>query len=191
VDFRLPVVGYHQIENLMLVLAVAKELDLDLESVSARLSKLQLPAGRCEVIVDRHLTVLQDAYNSNPGSVRALLRTAKEMSKGRRLILVLGTMLELGDDSAALHSEMAADVMELKPYIVAAMGEFVPAFERFSETLGDRLVVAEDAASLGRLVGERLTGDELVLVKGSRGVHLEDAVPFLLSPKETSCSTTS
>jgi UDP-N-acetylmuramoyl-tripeptide--D-alanyl-D-alanine ligase len=191
VEVRLPVVGYHQIENLLLALAVARELKLDLSEVATALDDVRLPPGRCEVLTYGKRTILQDAYNSNPGSLRALLKTAAAMRKDRPLVVVLGTMLELGGESAALHAEMADCVMESKPHIVAVMGEFVPAFERFSEKLDDRLIIAPDAESLGHSVAKRLSGDELVLVKGSRGVHLEDAMPYLLSTEETQCSTTS
>jgi UDP-N-acetylmuramoyl-tripeptide--D-alanyl-D-alanine ligase len=119
IEVRLPVVGYHQIENLMLVLAVARELDLDLSAVATALEDVRLPPGRCEVLTYDKRTILQDAYNSNPGSLRALLKTAAAMRKERPLIVVLGSMLELGGDSASLHAEMADCVMKSNPHIVA------------------------------------------------------------------------
>lgn len=191
VKVRLPVVGYHQLENLMLVLAVARELDLDLSLVANALQTVSLPPGRCEVIASGQRTILHDAYNSNPGSLRALLNAASSLKRARPLVVLLGTMLELGVDSARLHSEMADCVMAFDPHIVAVIGEFVPAFERYRETLGDRLITAREPESLGRLVAARLVGNELVVVKGSRGVHLENAVPYLHSTEESSCSTTS
>ena len=191
IEIRLPLVGYHQLENLMLVLAVAKELGLDLSSVAVALEDVQLPSGRCEVLTAGTRMVLQDAYNSNPGSLRALLKAALTMRGERRLVVVLGSMLELGETSGALHDDSAQDVMNAEPHLVGVMGEFVPAFRKFAEVLGDRLITADDSESLGRLVSGRLSGGELVLVKGSRGVHLERAIPFLLSTKETPCSTTS
>ena len=191
VEIRLPIVGYHQLDNLMLVLAVTKELGLDLPAVAVALEDVRLPAGRCEVLTAGNTTVLHDAYNSNPGSLRALLTAASAMRGGKRLVVVLGSMLELGEDSAALHAKSARDVMNSEPHIVAAMGEFVPAFDSFADMLGDRLIAAEDSETLGRLVSDRLSGGELVIVKGSHGVHLEHAVPFLLSTEETPCSTTS
>jgi UDP-N-acetylmuramoyl-tripeptide--D-alanyl-D-alanine ligase len=191
VEVRLPVVGYHQLENLTLALAVARELEVDLSAAAAALGEVRLPPGRCEVLTSERRTVLQDAYNSNPGSLRALLKAAAAMRGERQLVVVLGTMLELGADSSRLHAEMADCVIDSDPHIVAAMGEFETAFERYAEMLGDRLITAADPETLGRLVAGRLSGDELVLVKGSRGVHLEHAIPYLLSTEETPCSTTS
>jgi len=184
VEVILPVLGYHQIENFLLVAAVAKELGIDLEEVGKNLSRVRLPDGRCEVIESGDRIILNDSYNANPGSLEALLKTASGLLGDRLLVFVLGTMLELGEKSAELHLKSAADVLKVNPHIVAVMGEFVPAFREFTAELGDRLIEAEDAESLGRLVSARLSGGELIVVKGSHGVRLDRAVPYLLSTEE-------
>jgi UDP-N-acetylmuramoyl-tripeptide--D-alanyl-D-alanine ligase len=165
----------------MLVLAVAVELGLDLPTVAAALETVSLPGGRCELVTHGDLVILQDTYNANPGSLVALLATAEAMRNDRPLVVVLGTMLELGPESAELHARMADAVMAVEPGLVAALGEFATAFERHREILGDRLLIAADADALGRVLSGRLTGNELVLVKGSRGVRMERAVPHLIS----------
>ncbi len=187
---ELPIVGQHQLENLMIAVAVAVELGLELRPIADRLRALTLPSGRCEVIRRGELVILQDAYNANPGSVSALLSTAQSMRSGRPLVVMLGTMLELGSDSVRLHEEVADQVLGMGPQLVAVLGEFVPAFRRRADELGSALITADDAASLGRALGARLSGREFVLVKGSRGVHLERAIPHLLSSDGTPCSTT-
>jgi UDP-N-acetylmuramoyl-tripeptide--D-alanyl-D-alanine ligase len=175
----------------MIVLAVARNLGLDMEAVSESLTNVRLPDGRCEVIESEKLTLLKDSYNSNPGSLRASLEAANAMRRGRRLIVILGTMLELGSDSTRLHAELADCVMDYDPHIVAVMGEFIPAFERYAERLGDCLITAADPETVGPLVAACLSGDELVLIKGSRGVRLERVIPYLHSTEEKPCSTTS
>jgi UDP-N-acetylmuramoyl-tripeptide--D-alanyl-D-alanine ligase len=177
----LPILGRHQLDNVMLVLAVAVELGLDLPTVAAALETVSLPGGRCELVTHGDLVILQDTYNANPGSLVALLATAEAMRNDRPLVVVLGTMLELGPESAELHARMADAVMAVEPGLVAALGEFATAFERHREILGDRLLIAADADALGRVLSGRLTGNELVLVKGSRGVRMERAVPHLIS----------
>jgi UDP-N-acetylmuramoyl-tripeptide--D-alanyl-D-alanine ligase len=104
---------------------------------------------------------------------------------------LLGTMLELGHDSATLHAAMADAVLAAEPDLVAALGEFALAFERHRAKLGDRLLLGEEPDALGRALARRLNGSELVLVKGSRGVRMERAIPHLLKDEEAHCSTTS
>jgi UDP-N-acetylmuramoyl-tripeptide--D-alanyl-D-alanine ligase len=180
VPLRLPLIGRHQVENAMLALSVAVELGIDVAAAAEALTEIELPPGRCQLLGHGDLVVMHDAYNSNPASLGAALETAVALCGGRRLVVVVGTMLELGAQSGALHESMAARVMDVEPALVAAVGAFVPAFERHRAALGDRLLTAADPASLGKLLGPRLKGDEFVLMKASRGVQLERAIPFLM-----------
>jgi len=191
VRVRLPVLGRHQADNAVISLAAAIECGVELADAAAAIERVELPPGRCDLVRSGDRVILKDTYNSNPGSLMASLETAAALREARPLVVVLGTMLELGEESEELHARMADAVMRLDPLVVAVVGEFVPAFERHAGQLSDRLVTAADADSLGRALAERLEGGELVLVKGSRGVHMEDAVPHLLSSEEKPCSTTS
>ncbi len=177
---RLPLVGRHQVENATIALAIAGALDVPMTAAAAALEGTTLPPGRCEVLRRGGLTVLHDAYNANPGSITASLATAQAMSDDRPLVVVLGSMLELGPDGPALHAEMARRVMQAAPALVGVTGLFVEAFAPWADTLGDRLITADDAATLGERLGPRLRGNEFVLLKASRGVRLERAIPFLL-----------
>ena len=87
------------------------------------------------------------------------------LRNGRRLVFIAGTMRELGEDSPALHAEIAAALVALDPELLAG--------------LGDRLVTAPDPIALGPLVAARLHGGEVVVLKASRGVALERILPAL------------
>ena len=187
----LPVAGRHQAENALLALALAEELELDLRRVAAALAAVRLPHGRCEILRSGDLVILYDAYNANPESVAAALATAGAMRGKRRLAIGIGTMLELGSDSEALHERVAEDVVESKPDLIVCTGDFTPAFARHAARLGKRLVPVGDAESVGRTLARRLRGDELVLLKASRGVHLERAVSHLIPQSAVPCSITS
>ena len=71
--------------------------------------------------------------------------------------------------------------MDLKPDVLAAVGEFVPALASYEARLGDRLVIAADPIALAPVLGERLRGDEVVVLKASRGVALERILPALIA----------
>lgn len=176
---RLPIRGAHQVGNAMIAWAVGRELFCDPAAIASALENLVLPGGRGELLQHQGLTVLNDAYNANPASFLAAIEVARAMRPGRRLVFVAGSMRELGAESARYHAEVAKALVALEPEVLAAVGEFVPALEPYRAPLGDRLVTAADAPALGPLLAARLRGDELVVLKASRGPALERILPFL------------
>jgi UDP-N-acetylmuramoyl-tripeptide--D-alanyl-D-alanine ligase len=177
--FVVDALGRHQAANAMLAWTVGETLGLEPAPMARSLERLALPGGRTELTTMGRLTVLNDAYNANPASFRAAIDLARQLRGQRRLVFVAGTMRELGAAAPALHAEIASLLVALKPDLLAAVGEFVPALEPYREALGDRLLVAADAPALGPLLAARLRGDELVVLKGSRGVALERLLPDL------------
>jgi UDP-N-acetylmuramoyl-tripeptide--D-alanyl-D-alanine ligase len=175
----LPLLGQHQAGNAMLAWTLGVELGLDLTRVAEAWRQLRIPGGRGEVIEVGGLTIVNDAYNANPASFLAAIATARAMRGGRRLVFVAGTMRELGDESGRHHAAVAAALVGLEPDLLAATGEFVPVLQLYAGKLGDRLLVAPDAPTMGPLLKARLTGDELVILKASRGAALERILPYL------------
>ena len=186
--FLLDARGKHQAGNAMLAWAVAEALGLDPILVASSLETLSLPGGRGELTQHGGLTVLHDAYNANPASFRAAIELARSLRGKRRLVFVAGTMRELGETSTAHHSEIASLLVALRPDVLAAVGDFVPALEPYRSALGTRLLTAPDAAMLAPKLAARIEGDELVVLKGSRGVALERILPDLVA--RSSSSTT-
>lgn len=180
--FTLPLPGRHLAANAMLAWGVAIHLGLDPLAVARALERVEVPGGRGQVMAFGQLTILNDCYNANPLSFRAAIATAQAMRAGRRLVFVAGTMRELGSESTSWHEAVARDLVGLKPELLAAVGDFVPALEPFRDELGDRLVVADDVPALGHQLAARLDGTELVVLKASRGVALERIIP-LLTPR--------
>jgi UDP-N-acetylmuramoyl-tripeptide--D-alanyl-D-alanine ligase len=180
--FTLPLPGRHLAANAMLAWAVALHLGLDPLAVGRALELLEVPGGRGQVMDLGGLTILNDCYNANPLSFRAAIATAQAMRGDRRLVFVAGTMRELGAEAPALHAAVARELVALRPELLGAVGEFAPALEAHRAELGDRLVTAPDVTALGVALASRLAGDELVVLKASRGVALERIIP-LLTPR--------
>lgn len=176
---HLGVHGVHQAGNAMLAWRLGRELHLRPAAMATALGRVVLPGGRGELLQHGGLTVFNDSYNANPASFFAAIATARAMRPGRRLVFVAGTMKELGPESAHYHREVAEALVALGPDLLAAVGEFVPALEPYRGALGDRLLVAPDAPALGPLLKARLQGDELVVLKASRGAALERILPYL------------
>jgi UDP-N-acetylmuramoyl-tripeptide--D-alanyl-D-alanine ligase len=177
--FVLGVRGLHQADNAIRVWAVAEELGLDLFQAAQALEHFAMPGGRGELVQEGQLTILNDCYNANPQSFRAVIATAKAMRKERRLVFVAGTMRELGSESLRLHREIAEELVELHPELLAAVGDFVPALEPYAGALRHRLITASDPVELAPRLAQHLRGDEIVVLKASRGVALERIIPAL------------
>jgi len=181
-SFVLPLLGRHQAANALFAWGVARLLGLDLDAAARALEQVRIPGGRVEILRVGGLTIINDSYNANPQSFRAAIEVARQLRGTRRLVFVAGTMLELGADQARLHHEVAEQLVALGPDILAVVGEFVPALAPWAAELGDRLVTAADVPALGALLAERLRGDELVVLKASRGVALERILPAITGP---------
>ena len=176
-----PVLGFHQIENVLLALAVGREAGVDPGRAVAALAGVKIPGGRGTALERGGLTILDDTYNANPASLAWAVKFAHWLAGRHRrpLAVVVGSMLELGDESDRLHAAAAREIAALEPALIGAVGAFVPAFAPLSSVLGARLVTAPDAAALGPKLATALKGDEIVLLKASRGVALERVLPFL------------
>jgi UDP-N-acetylmuramoyl-tripeptide--D-alanyl-D-alanine ligase len=176
---QLPYPGRHLAANAMLAWAVAEELGLDLHASARALGSVTLPSGRTELTQLGLMTVLNDCYNANPQSFASAIASARAMREGRRLVFVAGTMRELGSASAQLHAEVADQLVALKPDLLAAVGEFVAPLEARREAFAGELLTAADPLALGPILAPHLAGDELVVLKASRGVALERILPLL------------
>jgi len=179
--FTLAARGVHQAGNAMFAWAVAREYGLDLDACARALEQFTLPAGRGELTRHGALTILNDSYNANPQSFATVIELVQAIRAGRRIVFVAGTMRELGAESAVLHAEVAAQLAALEPDLMVLVGDFVGAFAPYRERYRGRLLEAPDAASVAAPLAARLHGDELLVMKASRGVALERILPAILA----------
>ncbi|HEY8062764.1 MAG TPA: UDP-N-acetylmuramoyl-tripeptide--D-alanyl-D-alanine ligase [Gemmatimonadales bacterium] len=179
--FTLSARGRHQAGNAMFAWALVRELDLDRDAAAHALGTFTIPGGRGELMQHDGLTIVNDGYNANPQSFATAIALANELRAGRRLVFVAGSMRELGAHAEVLHREVAGWLAALEPELLALVGDFVPAFAEYRANYAGRLLEAPDADTLGPLLADRLRGDEVVVLKGSRGVTLERILPAILA----------
>lgn len=176
-EVRLGFRGRPNVRNALLALGLGLEWGVDPDAAAAALAAVE-PAGmRGELHRYGELVVIADCYNANPASVDAALDLLSSLPRGRRRVVVLGSMLELGESSDALHRRTASLAAASDIDLIVATGEFARAFAPHAAELGDRLVAAEDPLAAYPALARRLTGRETVLLKGSRGVALERLLP--------------
>lgn len=182
VQFRLGVPGRHQAANAMLAWAVGRAVGVDPVAAAEALAQVTIPGGRSAIRTAGGLTILDDSYNANPGSFRAALDLLNDLrgEPARRTVIVAGGMRELGAESAALHREVAGWLRQGQPDLLAVVGEMAEGLAALGPPPRGRVEVsAPDADAIAPLVASHLRGDELILVKASRGVALERILPVL------------
>lgn len=180
---HLQVPGRHAVHDALIALAISDLLQAPHGPAARGLERYRPRGMRGERLHAGDLTLLLDCYNANPQSVRAALDLLGLMPSPGRRVAVLGSMLELGGRSAALHDELLGEALSGAVDIVLALGEFAAAAERL-RVAGRRawqpaLLVGADASEGYALLRGHLEGNELVLLKGSRGVALERLVPLI------------
>lgn len=178
-DVRLNFRGRPNARNALLALGLGREWGVDADAAVAALERLEPAKLRSELHRYGELVVIADCYNANPASVEAALELLESMPRRGGRVAVLGTMRELGGASDALHRRVAERAAAADLDLVVATGEFVRAFEHLAGQMGARLVREEDPLAAYAVLEPRLRGDEVVLLKGSRGVELERLLPRL------------
>jgi UDP-N-acetylmuramoyl-tripeptide--D-alanyl-D-alanine ligase len=179
-ELTLKLLGEHNASNALAGLAVALEAGVDLDAAVAALASLAAGDKRGQVIEIGGATILNDSYNSNPEALRAMIRTLAGRPAGRR-ILVAGEMLELGKQGPALHSACGRAAAEAGLDMVVGVGGNAVHLASAACASGVASLFLADAEAAGRWLRQTLQPGDVVLVKGSRGVHLERAIDVLKS----------
>lgn len=175
-ELRLNLLGSHNALNAMAGLAVALEAGVELTAAAAALSSLAAGDKRGQVVELAGATILNDSYNSNPEALRSMIRTlAARPARGRR-ILIAGEMLELGDHAEALHIACGEAAAEAGIQMVVGVRGNAKHLAAAACAGGSACVFLPDADAAGHWLAENLRAGDVVLVKGSRGVHLERAI---------------
>jgi UDP-N-acetylmuramoyl-tripeptide--D-alanyl-D-alanine ligase len=171
----------HNLRNAILALAVARECGVALDEAGAAIGRIdagRLPSMRSSVEPLGGALLINDAYNSNPGSARAALALLSTVGGQRQRVAVLGTMRELGAQSERAHREIARAALDSGAGLVAGIGEFAVALRAVAPA-DDRIVTANDVEDLWPLLRARLSETAAILLKASRGVRLERLLPHL------------
>jgi UDP-N-acetylmuramoyl-tripeptide--D-alanyl-D-alanine ligase len=171
----LHLLGAHNASNALAGLAVALEAGVELDDAVAALEKLTAGDKRGQVIEIGGATILNDSYNSNPEALRSMIRTLAARP-ARRRILVAGEMLELGEPGSALHAECGRAAAEAGLDFVAGVQGNAVHLAAAACIGGVGSLFLPDAEAAGQWLKENLQPGDVVLVKGSRGVHLERAI---------------
>jgi UDP-N-acetylmuramoyl-tripeptide--D-alanyl-D-alanine ligase len=180
-DVRLALHGVHHVGNALTAAAIALELGMDLDAVAAALAAAEPRSARRMEVRTRPdgVTVINDAYNANPDSVRAALRALVTMAGSgdgpRRSWAVLGTMGELGEDAIAGHDEIGRLAVRLNVNRLVVVGQDAAAMHQgalLEGSWGEESVLVPDVDAAVALLRDELAPGDVVLVKASNYLGL-------------------
>ncbi|GGS22109.1 UDP-N-acetylmuramoyl-tripeptide--D-alanyl-D-alanine ligase [Streptomyces griseoviridis] len=185
-DVTMRLYGEHHVSNALAAAAVAHELGMSADEIARALSEAgSLSRWRMEVTERPDgVTVVNDAYNANPESMKAALRALAAMGKGRRTWAVLGKMAELGDEALAEHDAVGRLAVRLNVSKLVAVGgreaQWLQLGAYNEGSWGEESVHVSDAQAAVDLLRSELRPGDVVLVKASRSVGLEAVATALL-----------
>ena len=197
-DIFLPLAGGFNLKNAAGAIALARYAHFSAQEIKRGLESVKLPAGRCEIIhlkdEENPLTVIKDCYNANPDSMARAIELAASLPRRGHLILVLGSMLELGEETAAAHKEALGKALSCEPAALFVFGEEMQeAWLKFSDSAKAAGVQANvflpaSIEELSAALAEAASCGDIVLLKGSRAMALERVLPALEGSSEAACA---
>jgi len=181
-EVSLPVPGQHQVMNALAAAAATSALGVDLGVIAGALSRFRSPAQRGDLFEAEGITLLFDAYNANPASVEAALDllVLQKTGQGERIAL-LGDMLELGPKSSSAHREIGRSVARRGIERLIAVGEFSEVVAEGARQGGmglDQISSFSDLKALRPELKTLVQKGAQLLIKGSRGMRLEQLLPL-------------
>lgn len=178
---HIPMIGPHNMYNAAASIVVARKLSMDYEDIQEGLYNIEETGMRNEIIEKENFTILNDAYKSNPSSLLAALDTLYSIDGYKSKSIVLGDMLDLGEDVVRLHEEIGTKIDKNKVDKIFTLG-------KLAKHIGDSAKVnfnkknifhSETKEELIKSIKENIGKDTLLLIKGSRSVGLEDIIDEL------------
>ncbi len=173
-EFRLRVLGRHQVPNALFALSVGMELGVSPEQARRGLAECEPPKMRLQMWEANGVRVLDDSYNANADSMLAALQTLHDLPCSGRRVAVLGDMAELGSHTAEAHREIGVRAAELGVNRLIAVGRFARETAHAAEAAGLKEVSEfPDVSSAAIAVTSLVKSGDVVLLKASRTTGLE------------------
>jgi len=172
---RLPLVGEHNVLNVLAALSVACASGLKLSDAVAALATIKPADKRGQVLQLGNITVVNDCYNSNPKALNAMVDALAAMKAARRIV-VAGEMLELGPAGEEMHRAAGRHVAEKKIDVLVGVRGLAQAMVEGARQSGARTEFFAAPEEAGEWLARETRQGDVVLLKASRGVKLEKAL---------------
>jgi UDP-N-acetylmuramoyl-tripeptide--D-alanyl-D-alanine ligase len=183
-EYRIHLLGRHQVANALFALAVSEELGLARAEIQRGLAECKPAKMRMQFWEANGIRVLDDAYNANADSMVAALETLRDLPLQGRRVAVLGDMGELGLHSEAAHAEVGRHAAELKVGQLFAVGKMAPIVAKAARNAGlSRVIEFENVETAVNAIKNFLKSGDIILLKASRSTRLERIAETLRAGK--------
>lgn len=185
IQITLPLLGRFNIYNALAAAAVGHALGISLEMMKAGLSIKHKLSQRGESTRYKNMTLLNDTYNANPQSMREAMQMMKEYQVSGRKFMVIGDMLELGDEAEAAHRHLGSEIAQHKFQFLVTVGELAGVAGKAAAQSGmgeDRVKCFDNHQEAVDYLKKNSQPGDCLLFKGSRGTHMEKVVNGLMKP---------
>ena len=173
-EYRIKLLGRHQVANALFAFAVGAELGLDKSQIERGLAEAAPAKMRMQLWQVRGLRIIDDSYNANADSMLAALQTLSEMPCAGRKLAVLGDMAELGETSDAAHREVGSYVAKAKVDQLFTLGESAKKIAQAARANGlPNVTELADVETAANAVRDFARSGDLILVKASRAMKME------------------
>lgn len=174
---KFPYMGLYNFLNALIAISCARELGVPVHNIVKGLEQLPKMFGRGEIL-DGKNRVIRDCYNANPESTLNALELLNKTNWSGKKIPIIGSMLELGDNSPVEHEKIARFAVSIFSEVILCGIEFKKIYRIFSNELGVHYF--ENTGDLKISINKLIEPGSLVLLKASRGVRLEEITEVLI-----------
>lgn len=178
--FRIPVAGRHNAVNGAVAIAVGDLVSIDMEEAAEGLSKAELTGSRLRSLKSKKLTVIDDTYNANPDSMKSAMRVLERSRCDGKKIAVMGDMFELGHESKRQHFGVGLFARNLKIDILITVGKEARYIAEGAAGGAVEVTHYENKEAFYKEMSRFADFGDIILVKGSRGMMMEQVVEKLL-----------
>jgi UDP-N-acetylmuramoyl-tripeptide--D-alanyl-D-alanine ligase len=183
VHVQIPSPGKHMVYNALSAAVIGLKLDLSLEEIQKGIFTYQASKMRMDILkTKKNLWIINDVYNASPQSMKAALDVLNEISKGKRKIAILGDMLEMGFYSEQAHKEVGEYAVQSNIDYLLCVGTEAKHIAQGAIHAGmdkNRVMTFWDQDTLWDTLEHFVESEDTILVKASRGMHLENTVEKL------------
>ena len=183
-ELTMSILGEHNIYNALAAAACSQACGIDYDDICRGLTEFRQVSGRMELFrLRKGAFLIDDTYNANPSSVTEALKTLRDLAGTQRSTFIFGDMLELGDQAEDIHEDIGRVIADTGVGRLILRGRFSRAVAAGAQKKGfaeEKIYFFDDPNDIADHIVSSLREGEWILIKGSRGMHMEAITKAIL-----------